>query len=597
MVTKKLYRLFALTLVVAVLLSACGTAATVEPTEAPQATEAPAATEAIEATEAPAATEAVEATEAAPAGDSDALLTLPEQSMPTFVRNFNPFSGLPLPGSRNVIHEPLMISNSATGELMPWLATEYEWSEDLMTLTFTLREGVLWSDGEPFTAADVAFTYNLLKTAEGLNSNALPALVGDSAYVDTITAVDDTTVEFAFNRVYTPGLYELIVVNIVPEHTWQDVDDPVAFTNDTPVGTGPFTEVVNFSAQAYEVDKNPNYWQEGKPAFKGIVWKAFADSNAASLAMANGELDWSNQFIVDPAQNYVGDDQANRYFVLEEGPNMAILAMNIGRKPFDDINVRKAISMAINREQVVTIGEGGVVNPTDVTGLTGFYQPWKVDDPAALGDWATYNVDKANELLDAAGLARGDDGIRVADGNPMKYDVMVLPAPNWIADLQIVAENLKEVGIEVTVQPNPNYPEWLEAHATGNYDMKFVIIDGNATPYRFYDQTMSSQLLVPEGAFAQGNYTRYAGGAADELLAQFASATDREQQQQIALELQKVFATEVPAVPLVPLGGMGLVNTTNFTGFPTVDNYYASAQPNPAFFADILLVVTQITPK
>ena len=578
MLSKKLRQLLALLFVFAALLAACG-----------GGSETPTAAAPAEATQAEAA-----------AGNPDAVLVLPEQSLPSFTRNFNPFITTGMPGRLNVIYEPLMILNSAQGELVPWLATEYAWSEDLKTLTFTLRDDVLWSDGEPFTAADVAFTYNLLKTAPGVNSAVLPALVGDSAYVDSITAVDDTTVAFTFNRVYTPGLYELISQVIVPEHLWKDVTDVVAFTNENPVGTGPFTEIVNFSEQSYEIDKNPNYWQPGKPAFKGIVWKAFADANAASLAMANGDLDWSNLMIGDPANNFVAKDAvdpANRYFILEEGPNMGILAMNIDRKPFDDPNVRKAISMAINRDQVVMIGEGGVVGPTDVTGLTDFYRSWKVEDPAALADWATYNVEKANELLDAAGLARGADGIRVADGKPMQYEVMVLPAPNWIADLQIVAENLKEVGIEIAVTPNPNFPEWLETQATGNYDMHFSIIDGNATPYRFYRQTMSSDLYAPEGEFAQGNYTRYAGGAADELLTQFAAATDLEQQKQIALDLQAVFAAEVPAVPLVPLGGMGLVNTTRFTGFPTAENYYASAQPNPNFFADFLLTVTEITPK
>lgn len=243
------------------------------------------------------------------------------------------------------------------------------------------------------------------------------------------------------------------------------------------------------------------------------------------------------------------------------------------------------------------IGEGGVVGAADVTGLTNFYSAWKVSDPAGLGDWATYNVEQANKLLDEAGLAKGADGIRVADGKPMKYEVMVLPAPNWIADLQVVAENLKEVGIEITVKPNPNFPEWLQTQATGNYDMHFSIIDGNATPYRFYRNTMAKELALPEGTFAPGNYTRYTGGAAEELLAKFGASTNLDEQKQLTLELQKVFAAEVPAVPLTPLGGMGLVNTTRFTGFPTADNYYASAQINPQFSSECLLVLTTITPK
>lgn len=529
---------------------------------------------------------------------SSAVLTLAESNLPTFTRNYNPFITTALTGTLNIIHEPLMIFNGVTGELVPWLATDYSWSDDLLTLSFTIREGVQWSDGEPFTASDVAFTFNLLKTAPGVTSVSLSALVGDAAYIDSITSPDDSTVVFTFNRVYTPGLYELISQNIVPEHIWADVADVVAFTNETPVGTGPFTEITAFSPQSYELGKNPYYWQEGKPAFRGVVYKAFADSNAAALAMANGDIDWSNLFILDPANNFVAQDAANRYFIFEEGPNMGILAMNIDRVPFNDVNVRRAISMAINRDQVALIGEGGVVSAPDVTGLTDFYNAWKVDDIAALGDWMDYNPAMANQLLDDAGLARGADGIRVdANGKPMRYNVMVLPAPNWIADLQIASENLREIGVELVVQPNPNFPEWRQTQMTGSYDMHFSIIDGNATPFRFYRNTMSSELYAPEGTASEGNYVRYNGGAADDLLVQFAAAPDVESQMAVAAELQAVFAAEVPAVPLIPLGGMGLVNTSRFTGFPTADNYYASAQPNPAFFSDILLVLTQITPR
>lgn len=237
--SRKFYLVFALVLVFSVLLSACGGTADA-PTQAAPTKAAQTQTDATQAPE-----------QAAPAGNANAVLTLGEQNAPTFTRNFNPFLSTALPATQNVIHEPLMIYSSAAGELTPWLATGYEWSDDLTTLTFTLREGVLWSDGEPFTASDVAFTFNLLKTAPGVNSTVLPALVGGTAYVDSVTAIDDTTVEFKFNRPYTPGLYELIAQNIVPEHIWKAVPDVVAFTNDNPVGTGPFTEITSFASQAF----------------------------------------------------------------------------------------------------------------------------------------------------------------------------------------------------------------------------------------------------------------------------------------------------------------------------------------------------------
>lgn len=595
---KRTMSLFTLTTLVFMLLAACGgTPATTVQTPAaaaPTATTGSAAT-AVAATTAPGSE--VTSTAAAPGGatNSNAVMTRVGLGA-SFQRNFNPFSSTALIGTVNSAYEPLMILNSITSAIEPWLATKYEFSADNKTLTFTIRDGVKWSDGQPLTANDVAFTYNLLKNTPGLNSTVLPALTGPTAYIDTITAPSPTTVAFTFSRVYTPGVYELFVQNIVPEHIWKDIADPVKATNDNPVGSGPFTQVVDFQNQSYQIDKNPNYWQSGKPAIQGVRYLAFPDGNAEGLAMVNGQIDWSNTSIPDPDQTYVAKDAANRYYIKESGPNMTTLALQIGKKPFDDPNVRKAISLAINREQISVVGEKGVSPPADVTGLGPFYQAWKVADPATLGDWATYNPDQANQLLDAAGLKKGGDGIRVLpDGTPMKYTIPVLPAPNWLADMQIIADNLKAVGIEATPEAR-QFPEWKDFQLKGSYDMMFNIVDGNATPYRFFDQTMSSTFLQPVGTPAFGNSTRYAGKKADEILNQFASTPDPAKQKEIALQLQRVFAEEVPTVPLFPLSGAGFVNTTRFTGFPTKEDHYASAQPNP-FFADQLLVFARVQAK
>lgn len=581
----------------AALLAACGQATAPAPTTAPAANAPTAAPSGGEATAAPAGAEAT-APAAAPT-TSDALLTLSPGNSATFQRNFNPLSSTHLQPTINGVYEPLMIINSATGELVPWLATEYAWGDDNTTLTFTLREGVLWSDGEPFTAGDVAYTFNLLKGTSGLfsNANVLPALTGESAYIESVEATDDTTVVFTFNRIYTPGLYDLIKQNIVPEHVWSEIADPVKATNDNPVGTGPFTEVADFQNQTYTLTKNPNYWQAGKPAIAGVRYLAFPDRNAMNLAMVDGQLDWANGQIPNTEQAFVAKDPEHFSYINASGPNMATLALQTSKAPFDDVNVRKAISMAINREQIAMVGESGIATPADVTGLVPFYQSWKVEDPASLGDWATYNPEQANQLLDAAGLAKGADGIRaLPDGTKMQYELPLLPLPNWIADMQIVAENLKEVGIAVTVKP-VEFPEWQQLQQTGTYDMMFNIVDGDATPYRFFNRTMSSDLLMPVGEPAQGNSTRYDGGAADELLAQFASTADEAEQHEIARELQRVFAEEVPTLPLFPLSGQGFINTNRLTGFPTREDYYASAEPNPSFFADFLIVTTRLQPK
>lgn len=159
----------------------------------------------------------------------------------------------------------MMIYNTIKGEIVPWLATGFKWSDDNLKLTLTVRSDVKWSDGTAFTAKDVAYTFNMFKTVSGLQGRGGQAMFGETAYVSDVAATNDTTVEFTFNKVFTPGLYDIISQVIVPEHIWKDVADPVKFTNDNPVASGPFTEVVVFENQVFQVDRNPNYWQPGKP--------------------------------------------------------------------------------------------------------------------------------------------------------------------------------------------------------------------------------------------------------------------------------------------------------------------------------------------
>ncbi len=159
-----------------------------------------------------------------------------------------------------------MIYNTVKGEYVPWLGTEFKWSDGDKKLTFTTRDGVKWSDGQPFTAKDVAFTFQLFKDKKGLQGNGS----GVWEYLSGVTAPDDKTVEFSFAKVYTVGFFDIATQFIVPQHLWSSIDDPVKFTNETPVATGPFTEVPVFQNQVYEVHKNPNYWQAGKPADRGL---------------------------------------------------------------------------------------------------------------------------------------------------------------------------------------------------------------------------------------------------------------------------------------------------------------------------------------
>ncbi len=592
MKTKSVFTLIVV-VTLAALLAACGAPApTPAPTSAPAATTAPA--------QAAAPTKAAAAPTAAPVAKQPSGVVLYGTGDVTYQRNFNPFNASPRQPTQNGIYEPLMIYNTAQGKLMPWLAAAYEWSADNKTLTFTLRDGVKWSDGQAFTAKDVVYTFTLLKTTSGLISPALSAVSGANAYVDTITAPDDRTVKFAFKTVFTPGLYDIIQQNIVPEHIWKDVTDPIKFTNDNPVGTGPFTQVTTFEAQVFQVDRNPNYWQAGKPAIQALRFKAYGGNDPQNMAMANGELDWLSTFFPDVKTTLVAKNPTNFGYWYSTFGRETILILNTTKAPFDNADVRKAISMAINRDQLVTVAMSDYTKPADVTGLSDGYAQFKVSNPASLGDWTTLNVNKANQLLDAAGLARGADGIRKqADGTPLKYDIIAVNGwTDWVSGAQIMAENLKVVGINASVA-TVDFPVWVDRRNKGNFDMLmgFEAIS-LATPYAVYRDAMTSLTTAAIGTAAAGNYGRFVSKEGEDLLKQFAATGDVAQQKQIAEKLQKVFADTAPVIPLYPQPSWFEYNSTRFVGWPTKDNPYATPAILPSYSnPEALVVMTTITPK
>lgn len=529
----------------------------------------------------------------------DVMVVSPaSQSQPTFLSNFNPFNATPLFPTTNGIYEPLMIDNKTTGELVPWLATGYSWSEDAKTLTFTLREDVKWSDGTAFTAKDVAFTFNYLKNTPGLQGPGLQA-VAASGYVKTVAAPDDVTVVFTFDRVHTPGLYDIIPQNIVPEHIWKDVADPVKFTNDKPVGTGPFTEVTSFRDQVYQVDRNPNYWQPGKPTVAGLRMPAYGGNDAVAVAFANGDIDWVAQFFPNMQQAIIDKNPTDLHFWWPTIGADVFFMLNTTVKPFDDPNVRKAVSLAFNREQMIQIALQGQSTPSDVTALSAGYATWKVEDPTALGDWVGYDPDRANKMLDDAGYPKGADGIRtMADGTPLRFTfTMVNGFSDWIAITPVVTQNLKAIGIQADVAM-ADVPVAFGSWINGSFQTSMFFGIDASSPYTYYRNIMSTATVKPVGTdtgFGE-NFWRYGSAKADELLATFAGTADHDAQLEAAHALQQVFADEAPVIPLWHAPMFYAYNDARFTGWANVDSPYTAPMPRQTT-SDQLLLLTTVSPK
>lgn len=593
--SNKIFAFLSLVLVASMVLTAC-TNKTATPTAVPQAAPTnPPVKPADTAKPAEPTATLVPTTPPQPTPTPEPVfLTINTEQVSTWVRNFNPFSPDARGATSTAIYEPLMIYNKSTGENVPWLATGFTWNTDNTELTFQLRQGVKWSDGQPFTANDVVFTFNLLKTNEALAGTASGIL---NEYIDSFTAPDDYTVVFKFKMQYTPAFYDLANQIIVPEHIWKDVQDPLTWTNDNPVATGPFTEITKFDTQIYIVEKNPYYWQEGKPYFQGLRYPAYPGNDQANMALSNGELDWAGNFVPDIEKTYVAKDPDNfhYYFI---GGDAVLLYINPTLKPFDNPDVRKAISMGIDRKMIVNVAEFDYIPPADVTGLGDTYAAWKDPKAIAAGDWTTYDVNKANSMLEAAGLKRGSDGIRRdADGNPMKYDFIAVAGwTDWVSACQIIVQNMKDLGIVLNLT-TPEYDTWYDELSKGQHQWAIGWGSGGPTPYNFYRGQMSKLTLQPVGTSTSENWNRIVNTDVDKLLEQFAQTSDMAQQKTIMGQIETIFVNEAPVIPLFPGPDWYEYNTTRFTGFPTKDNPYSPGPPYTAPYEHTLIVLTTIKPK
>ena len=520
------------------------------------------------------------------------VLVVSQEQQASWVRNFNPLApgGASRWPTQSGVYEPLLVFNTVTGEYVPWLATAWEWREGHRVLRVTTRDGVRWSDGAPFSARDVAFTFQLLRR--------FPALDGGGVwgFLEDVRMVDPSTVDFAFSRVFVPGLDNLATVPIVPEHVWGRVADPVTFANETPVATGPFTEVRTFKNQVYELGRNPHYWQPGRPAVEALRFPAYPGNDRSNLALVFDEVDWAGSFVPAIDRVFVKRDPAHhRYWFPLIGGTIFLYA-NTTRAPFDDVRVRKAVSMAVDRKLVVDVALYGYSRPADATALSDAYARWRNPEIAAAATWTALDIARANALLDEAGYPRGEKGVRrFPDGRPLRFEILsVAGYSDWVRAAQVIARGLSAVGIEATVHSS-DFSAWFQRLQEGRFDLSLGWSVDGPTPYTFYRWLMASETVKPVGVSSIGNWHRYGSRRADALVKAFEQEADPEAQRRLSDDLQRIFAEEAPAIPLYPQPSWGEFNGKRFEGFASADDPYAPLSPNK--FPECLLVLTRVKPR
>src|SRR5580658_6279612 len=202
---------------------------------------------------------------------------------------FNPYVGSDEFDSFGPIYEELVYMNSLkNGATTPWLATAWAWSNSDKTLTFTIRNGVTWTDGKPFSANDVLFSFNLLKKYPSLDLNS------DWSVLSSVALKGSDQVVFNFKTAAVPYFYYIAdETPIVPEHIWSSISNPATYLDHIPIGTGPFT-MSSCSAANIQYKKNPNYWQPGLPKIETVNFPSYLSNNAANADLKDGTDQWGS---------------------------------------------------------------------------------------------------------------------------------------------------------------------------------------------------------------------------------------------------------------------------------------------------------------
>jgi peptide/nickel transport system substrate-binding protein len=514
---------------------------------------------------------------------SSSSSTLVMEGSPTgpMARVFNPFSPLSpanTAGATNLVYEPLLQFNILKpGEIRPWLATSYSWSNGGDTLTFTLRSGVKFTNGEAFNGSDVAWVFNLLKATPAANTNGLP--------ITSASSPSPSTAVINFSTPVYTLLYDIATTPMIPENLWK-TENASTWADTNPVGTGPY-EVSSFTSSGIIMTRNPHYWG-GVPPVAKVEFPAYDSNTSANLALEQGQLDWAGNFVQNIKTDFVGKDPS-AYHYWDAGTETQSLFPNLTVFPFTGaagLAVREAISDGIDRTTISNDGEDfqqpAATGPASLTGLV-MPADQSYITSATSGYQTTYDPSKAKSILEAAGWKMGSNGFFQLNGQTLAFTIEDPSAyTDYITDDTIMAQELKSVGMDVTVSGVS-----VQKFGTDVNDGTFQLVNrygtSGPTPYFMYEQWLDDSTTAPVGKNATGDFERFYSAAAEADLKQFAGTDDATTQTSDIVAMEQIVATQLPVIPLLFGVAWFEYNSSHFTGWPSQSNPYDPGQPEGPF--------------
>jgi peptide/nickel transport system substrate-binding protein len=411
----------------------------------------------------------------------------------TYEMMFNVYEGLVKPASDGTLH--------------PAVAEKYTISEDGLTYTFILRKGIKFHNGREVTTKDVKYSLERL-----MGTHTGKPLSSFFQKVLTVQAPDDQRIIIKLKEV-DASLLSSLKAAIIPK----DNPDP----NTNPIGTGPFRFVEYRPGQRVIMEKFEDYWDHGLPLLDKVEFKIIPDRESALIALKTGTID-----IYPRIDNNRVSELGDELYYLQGMQNLVqVMAMNIKRKPFDDLRVRKAINYAIDIDEIiemVAFGFGTKLGSGISPSMAQFYEP-------GLEDKYRYNQEKAKELLAAAGFK---NGFKTTISVPSNYQFHVDTA-------QIIVEQLKRVGIEAKIEL-VEWAVWLQRIYKGrDYEMTITGLSGKLDPM---------PVLIRYTSDYPNNFFNFSNPEFDALNWQAVGENDLEKRAELYKKAQRILAEEAAAV-------------------------------------------------
>lgn len=507
------------------------------------------------------------------AGFASAATTAKTKSLPPLViatggssvDNFNPLTGGNL-STQGLLYESLFAYNDFTGGVTPLLGTSYQWSQGNKVLTVQLRKHVQWSNGSPFTSADVVYTFDLMKKYPALDS------FGIWPVLKSVQAIGDYTVQFTFVKPNVPyATYILGDVYPVPESVWSHLKTlPYKYQNEQPVTDGPYM-VKSFTPQSYSYKVNPKYWG---PAPAAPVVEFPLDNGGTeetTIAMEKGNIDWADWFVPNIQKVWIAKDPKQRGYWYPTFAPMSLIP-DLKNPVLKNVVVRKAISLALNRPEIASLSENGYARTSYPTGLSPQNFTTWLDPSLPASDKAfTYNPKQAKQMLLKAGYKMGSDGyLESPQGKPLPAleIASVSGFSDWEEAATLVATELKAIGLDAYVQ-DLAFGTFYSYMASGKVALSTWGFSGDGpSPYYFYDA-----YLTPSGG---SDFEGWHNKQTNALLAQYQQTTDKATQKHDMYQLEKIFAQNLPIIPVYGQPDWNDYDTQRYTGWPTSKNPYAT---------------------